>query len=118
MKLKAADVPASIRGLDQTRSNFQASIARRARRADRRGALVERLRTERARRACHCFSGLTWLRAQAYGSDAQKSPSGPTKKAPPKRGLEVGGPRLAITVFDIKAGLNEGTVEIEYGFDK
>ena len=121
MKLKVADVPASIRELDQTRSNFQTPIVARfaltvAGRFKSRtpsygagSACVPLLQRLGLATSSNLWQALVTLRSRPYG---------PTKKAPPKRGLEVGGPRLAITVFDIKAGLNEGTVEIEYGFDK
>ena len=67
MKLKVADVPASIRELDQTRSNFQRPIVARfaltvAGRFKKSNAFVWSGLDVLA-----IFSGLAWLRAQTYG---------------------------------------------------
>ena len=98
MKLKVADVPASIRELDQTRSNFQRPIVARfaltvAGRFKSRtpsygagSACVPLLQRLGLAASSNLWQALVTLRSRPYG---------PTKKAPPKRGLEVGGPRSA-----------------------
>src|SRR4051812_5296626 len=87
MKLKVADVPASIRELDQTRSNFQTPIVARfaltvAGRFKSRtpsygagSACVPLLQRLGLATSSNLWQALVTLRSRPYG---------PTKKAPPK----------------------------------